>query len=123
VAADAYGLPFASNSCDCGFAAFWLSHVPRPDVGRFLENFAAHLRPGSPVLLIDTKWVAGYTRPVTRRDSDGNTYQIRTLQDGSRYEILKNYFTESELFAYLAPLCHVEVRELRYVWAVSATLC
>ena len=119
VAADGYQLPLIDNAFDCGFAAFWLSHVPRADIPSFLNAFVRHLKLRGRLLFIDTKWVEGYRKPIARRDEDGNTYQWRTLKDGSRYEILKNYFTEQELIGFLESFGKVQVWELKYVWAIS----
>ncbi len=117
--ADAYQLPFIRGGFDCGLAAFWLCHIPRADIPAFLESFVDHLKPGGGLYFIATKWVEGYRKPTAHRDHDGNTYELRTLKDGSRYEIMKNYFTEQELVGFLEPFGCVQVRELKYVWAIS----
>ena len=41
--------------------------------------------------------------PLSRRDADGNTYQQRTLDDGSVHEVLKNFPTRDEALAALGP--------------------
>lgn len=117
--ADACKLPVTANTFNCGMAHFWLSHVRRPEVPPFIDSFTGHLKSGSRLLFIDTKWVEGYRKPIVRRDDDGNTYQLRTLKDGSQFEILKNYWTEAELVGLLESFGAVHVHELSYVWAVS----
>jgi hypothetical protein len=37
--------------------------------------------------------------PISRRDADGNTYQRRTLDDGSVHEVLKNFPTCEQAFS------------------------
>ena len=61
--------------------------------------------------------------PVSRTDAAGNTYQLRTLASGETYEIIKNFPTAAGLQAALATVCtRVDVLQLAYYWAVSATL-
>jgi hypothetical protein len=120
--ADARELPIAPATFDCGMAHFWLSHVPRPDVHDFMKDFCRAFEAGSCLLFIDSKWVEGYRHPIVRDDADGNTYHVRTLKDGSRYEILKNYLTQSEWTTYLEPYGTVHVEELSYVRLVRLLL-
>ena len=122
VAADAYNLPLPPEVFDCGVAHYWLSHVSRQDISGFLTGFTSHLKPRSPLFFIDSKWVEGYRKPIVRRDPGGNTYQLRTLKDGSQYEILKNYFNQAELVGFLESFGSVLVHELRYSWAISVEL-
>jgi demethylmenaquinone methyltransferase/2-methoxy-6-polyprenyl-1,4-benzoquinol methylase len=43
------------------------------------------------VVLLDNRFVEGSSTPISRRDADGNTYQQRSLDDGSVHEVLKNF--------------------------------
>lgn len=122
VAADAYNLPLLHKTFDCGMAHYWLSHVRRPNISQFVAGFTRHLKSRSTMLFIDSKWVEGYRKPIVRLDQDGNTYQLRVLKDGSQYEILKNYFTQTELVRFLESSGSVQVHELRYSWAISVEL-
>ncbi len=118
--ADAYhpgGLP---GRFTAGFAAFWWSHVPLARLPEFLENFHAALRPDSLVVLADNRFVPGGSTPIHRSDPDGNTYQLRYLQDGSTHEVLKNFPTAGELQARLAPYAkQINVKEFDYFWCAS----
>ena len=120
--ADAYKLPVTPNTFNCGMAHFWLSHVRRSDICGFVNGFARYLTSRGRLFFIDTKWVEGYRKPIIRRDQDGNTYHLRTLKDGSQYEILKNYFTEAELVGLFETIGSVQVQELSYLWAISLEL-
>ena len=122
VVCDAFKLPFSAMTFSCGMIHFLLSHVGRNEVGSFIEMFRSCLKPGSFLLLTDTKWVDGYRRPPFRRDDDGNTYDLRKLKDGSQFEILKNYFTKAEWKEYLASFGTVHLEELEYVWAIKIEL-
>ena len=116
--ADAFALPPPPFPCDAGLAAFWWSHVRRgPQLNAFLRGFFAQLRPHARFVLLDNRYVAGSSTPVARTDGDGNTFQTRTLADGSQHEVLKNFPTEAEVRAALATQAvriHWEPRD--YYW-------
>jgi len=63
--------------------------------------------------------VDGYRNTPVRRDKEGNTFDLRTLKDGSRFEILKNYFTSAEWREYLSSFGRLYIEELEYVWAIK----
>lgn len=119
--ADAWRLPFAAGPFDLGMAHLWWSHLRRQDCTVFLAGFAAALQPGASLLMIDERLVPGVGAPLTRRDSDGNTFQRRWLESGERFEIVKNYPTAAELAQRVGKTCdRIEVMELRYLWALEA---
>ena len=120
--ADAYQLPLRPGTFDCLLAGFWLSHVPRSQMAPFLDGFVRHLKAGGRLFVIDAKWVEGYRKGIDRRDQEGNTYELRTLKDGSQYEVLKNYFTRQEWLGFFERFGKVQVQELSYVWAVDITI-
>lgn len=100
--ADAYSLRMSAviterRPFEAAFAGFWLSHVPRRRVPAFLSSLNALLLPGSPVLLFDNRYVERSSTPVAFRDPTGDTYQRRTLADGSEYVVLKNFLEPTEL--------------------------
>jgi demethylmenaquinone methyltransferase/2-methoxy-6-polyprenyl-1,4-benzoquinol methylase len=93
---DAYAPP-ALPECDGLFAGFWWSHVPRSRLDGFLERASRTVAPGSLVAFLDNRFVEGSSTPRSRTDADGNTYQVRTVDDGSTHEVLKNFPSEDEL--------------------------
>jgi SAM-dependent methyltransferase len=100
---DAYtlaGLP-ASEAFDGAFAGCWWSHVPLARLSKWLETLHAGLVPGARVVFLDNSFVQTSSTPLTRRDADGNTYQQRTLDDGSTHEVLKNFPTPEQAIAHL----------------------
>ncbi len=119
IVCDAFKLPFTSNAFSCGMAHFLLSHVRRAEVRPFVDSFRRSLKSRGCLLLTDTKWVDGYRKPPFRRDKEGNTFDLRTLKDGSRFEILKNYFTSAEWQEYLSSFGRLYIEELEYVWAIK----
>lgn len=117
---DIYSGDRVPGSFDAGLAAFWWSHVPRQDLSRFVEAFHRHLEPDARVVYVDNRYVEGSSSPLTRRDAQGNTYQTRTLEDGSRYEVLKNIPDENEMSEALGDHAReFEFVELEYFWYVS----
>jgi 2-polyprenyl-3-methyl-5-hydroxy-6-metoxy-1,4-benzoquinol methylase len=119
--ADAFDLSAGNRSFDCGMAHFWWSHVAIADQQRFLAHIASRLCKGATLLMIDNMYVAGSSTPIWRRDGAGNTYQHRTLKDGSQHEVLKNFPDSTQLRASLATLCNnIDILILPHYWAVSA---
>jgi len=117
VVGDAYDPP-RDAPFDFAFAGFWFSHVPKARQREFLTRLNAALRPGARVVLLDNRYVEGSSTPVTERDADGNSYQARTLADGSAHRVLKNFPTEDELVALVAGLGeHAAWKAWTYYWA------
>lgn len=117
---DAFGPALRGRTFDAGFAGFWWSHVPRGRLAGFLRSFHAALAPGASATFIDNRFVSGNSTPIAGTDGAGNTYQIRTLADGTRYRILKNFPTPDEVRSALAGVARdVRVVEWSYYWGVS----
>ena len=114
---DAYAPRQHGRSFDAAFAGFWFSHVPLERRVEFLDALNAALEPGATVVLLDNRFVEGSSTPISRRDADGNTYQVRKLANGEDYEVVKNFPTEEELreaVGDVAAEAHLET--LRYYW-------
>ena len=99
---DAYDLSTLSSDFSGGFAGCWVSHVPRQDLGRFFAALHGRLLPGARVVLLDNSQRQTERLPIVATDDARNTYQERRTDDGSRYQVLKNFPTEAELMAHLA---------------------
>lgn len=123
VQADAYAVPGDEGMFDAGMAHFWWSHVALADQQRFLAHFASRFGKGARLLMIDNNHVPDSSGAISRTDELGNTYQVRRLSSGAEFEILKNFPTTVELRKAFGGLCtEVEVLQLPYYWALSATL-
>jgi demethylmenaquinone methyltransferase/2-methoxy-6-polyprenyl-1,4-benzoquinol methylase len=121
--ADAYALNAELGRFDAAFAGFWWSHVPRERVETFLASLHARLEPGARVLLLDNVYVGGNSTPLAGIDKAGNTYQMRTLGDGSRVRVLKNFVSETELRERLAPCAaSFSFESLQYYWLAEYRL-
>ena len=86
---------------DGAFAGFWWSHVPLVRLPAWLHTLHERLEPGARVVMLDNRFVQGSSTAITRRDDAGDTYQQRTLDDGSVHEVLKNFPIRDEAFAAL----------------------
>src|SRR5512138_2051515 len=95
--ADAVSLEGVPAGCDAAFAGFWWSHVRKSGIERFVANLAQRLAPRSRVVVLDNQYAEGSSTPISRRDAEGNTYQMRHLASGEQYEVLKNFPTADEL--------------------------
>ena len=119
--ADAFALDGLEASVagapDAAFAAFLWSHIDLNEIDGFLAGLARVVPAGSLVLLVDNLYVEGSNHPITRTDDAGNTYQQRTLTDGSPWEVRKNFPTEREMRVRLERIGdHVETSWHGYFW-------
>jgi SAM-dependent methyltransferase len=121
--ADAYALGPALGRFDGALAIFWWSHIPLSRISGFLRSLHSRLDRGARVVLMDNRYIDGSSTPIAERDAGGNTYQLRRLADGSENRVLKNFPSEPELRAALAP--HVRAfsyQALEYYWLAEYEL-
>ena len=123
VQGDAYRLPVTPRAFEGAFAGFWFSHIPQRRVREFLQGLHATLAPGARVVFLDNRFVAGSSTPIAERDAhdaDGDTYQLRKLDDGSQHRVLKNFPSETALREAVAGLAsEVRVHQWTYFWALE----
>jgi len=93
--AEASDLP--AGDFNAGLAGFLWSHLKRSEQSPFLESLQKACGSGALLIMFDNCYVEGDSTPIARTDSEGNTYQIRRLPDGSRHEVIKNFPTDSTL--------------------------
>jgi ubiquinone/menaquinone biosynthesis C-methylase UbiE len=120
VRCDAYSLPFRARRFDAAFAGFWFSHVPRARRREFIDGMHRTLAPGAKVLFLDNRFVSGNSTPIDGEDGEGDTYQVRQLEDGTTYRVLKNFPPETELRETVAGTATgIRYHKLRYFWALE----
>jgi SAM-dependent methyltransferase len=122
--ADAYAVEsIDEGSFDAAFAAFWWSHVPCARLAAWLDTLHARLEPGARIVFIDNRFVPGSSTPITRTGAHGDTWQQRTLGDGSVHEVLKNFPTREQALGILGPRAReAQWHEWPYYWAITYTL-
>jgi ubiquinone/menaquinone biosynthesis C-methylase UbiE len=101
---DAFNLFFTDHTFTGGLANFWFSHISKDQIISFLKEFHRVLVPGSPVFMADNVLLPEEKDKVIHKPGDKNTYRSRTLKDGTKYEVLKNYYSQEELVAVFQPL-------------------
>jgi len=103
VRADAYDLSSIGGEFDGAFAVDFFAHVPASRVAAFLDGLHRQLRSGARIAFCDqTPWPGSVT---ALRDAEGNHLQERALSDGSRYRVVKHFFSDDEFRATFAPYC------------------
>jgi len=122
--ADAYRFDaIQGQTFDGAFAGCWWSHVPLSRLPSWLALLHQRLLPGARVVMLDNSFVQTSNLPVTRRDPEGNTYQTRTLDDGSVHEVMKNFPTQAQAFAMLGARAHSpEWTDHGHYWVLSYLL-
>jgi SAM-dependent methyltransferase len=121
VVADAYQLPEFPGTFDVGMAMLWWSHVRKERRREFLRHFTSRLADGALVLMFDQFYIDGVSSPISRKDEWDNLYTVRTLANGAKYEIVKNYPSDEELIDVFSDVGEdIVVTRLREFWTISA---
>jgi demethylmenaquinone methyltransferase/2-methoxy-6-polyprenyl-1,4-benzoquinol methylase len=120
---DAYTLAgLAGQHFDAAFAGFWWSHVPLARLAPWLALLHSRLASGARVVLLDNRYVEGDSTPIHRRDDEGNAYQLRTQDDGSEHEVVKNFPTPEQAAAAIGPAARdLQWHTWPHYWAISYT--
>ena len=118
VQADALALPDSLGTFDAAFAGLWISHVPVERRREFLAGLHARLVPAACVVLVDNTEAQCERLPIVERDAAGNTYQRRTLPDGTAHRVLKNFPSEAELRSMVDGIgANAQYRRGAHFWA------
>ena len=118
--ADAYDLSAVPGEFDGGLAMFWFSHVPKARVEQFLRGFHAKLSKGAVAFMADDVYIPGVGGEFITREGTEDTFKLRELSDGSKHEIIKNYYDAEGLRRVLAPhATDVQVHIGQCHWWVS----
>jgi demethylmenaquinone methyltransferase/2-methoxy-6-polyprenyl-1,4-benzoquinol methylase len=72
------------------------------------------------LVFMDNLYVEGSSTPISRYDSEGNSFQIRKLADNSEHEILKNFYKKNDLKdIFMNYGDEIEIHELKYFWIIK----
>jgi len=117
---DSYKLEKVNGNYDSLFSGFWFSHIPKSKIKIFFDIIHNKLNENAIIVFMDNMYVDGSSIPVTRFDTDGNSYQIRKLKDNSQYEILKNFYSVNELKDLIQDYDNkVVIKDLKYYWILK----
>jgi ubiquinone/menaquinone biosynthesis C-methylase UbiE len=121
---DAYTLNgLGDQTFDAAFAGCWWSHVPLQRLPGWLDTLHERLLPGARVVMLDNSYVQTSSTPISRQDEAGNTFQQRTLDDGSVHEVLKNFPSSEQAIAALGPCALGPIwTAYEHYWVLSYTL-
>ncbi len=122
--ADAFNLVRdpATTPYSAVFAGFFWSHILRQEQDRFMQGLRAQVGKDTLLVLIDNVYVEGSSTSIARTDLQGNTFQIRLL-DGERFEVLKNFPTDSALRKRLgAHLKDIRIQRVAHYWMLTGRL-
>ncbi len=120
---DAFKLEF-TEAFNGGLANFWLSHVPKAQLETFLKGFHACLEPGAQVFMADNVFYPQATSGAPfRKPGFEDAFALRTLEDGSSFEIIKNYYGADDLERIFGPhSTNLEIHVGACFWWASYTL-
>ncbi len=105
--------------------AFWLSHVPPERLDNFLAKVYRAVCPGGRMFMVDSRLTQTSTandRPIAEHDEP---YQIRKLNDGREFKIVKVFYEPQNLRGKLAEAgfqADVNVTENYFIYATGAKL-
>ena len=111
---------------DALFGGFIWSHILIEELDNFLNKVTKPLKSNSTIAFIDSRHVRdGFhdLRSISKTDENGNTFQIRTLENGMSYQVLKNFPSEEFLVQKLSRVAHdINYIELEHYWIASCIL-
>lgn len=81
---------------DLVFFSFWLSHVPESLAPEFMAKVARASKPGGSVFIIDSM-AASTSTAKNQSIATTDAQQVRRLNDGSTYQIIKIYYQPDQL--------------------------
>ncbi len=102
---DAYSLDAIGELFDTGIANFWLSHVPKARLTEFLSAFHKKMRSNAIIFAADNVYMPGIGGELIHKPNSADTFKLRQLKNGSKHEVLKNYYDENQLREILTPYC------------------
>jgi ubiquinone/menaquinone biosynthesis C-methylase UbiE len=115
--ADLFQLPIPAQRYKNLFGGFIWSHIPIQEIDIFLETLCRQIEPGGTIVFMDNNYVEGSNLPITYSDELGNTYQTRQLENGTMYEVLKNFPDHAFITRRLQKrTTDIQVIWLRYYW-------
>jgi 2-polyprenyl-3-methyl-5-hydroxy-6-metoxy-1,4-benzoquinol methylase len=109
-----------TNKYESLFGGFIWSHINLPDLNRFIKCTNRLVESGGMVVFIDNNYVEGSSQPITETDDIGNTFQMRTLEDGTTHRVLKNFPKEEQIQQALGTVAsEINFVGMQYYWILK----
>ena len=103
-----------ASTWDVVFFSAWLSHVPSDRFAGFWSSVSAALRPGGRVIALDELPARSF-----HEDQIDGEVAVRTLQDGTKHEIVKVFWAPEALVLRLTALgWRAEVTPIEHGWFI-----
>jgi SAM-dependent methyltransferase len=97
-------LPEEPNTYDVVFFSFWHSHVPRHRLATFWMLVDRCLHAEGQAVFVDNRWDPSMDRPSPGIVSAEGEVQVRRLDNGSKYRVVKVFYEPADLVAQLDAL-------------------
>jgi ubiquinone/menaquinone biosynthesis C-methylase UbiE len=118
---DALDIPAELGEFSAVFIGFLWSNLVRDEQERLLAQLRK--RVGKDVLLVMLDDVQAEEESVARTDMHGNTFQIFVSPDGERYELPKNFPSDSALRKRLSPAVReIKIERTEHYWLATCRL-
>jgi 2-polyprenyl-3-methyl-5-hydroxy-6-metoxy-1,4-benzoquinol methylase len=108
------------------FGGFIWSHILLQDLDSLLNKLPDQIVEHGDIVFIDSKQIEGTNhdlKRITRIDNFGNTFQIRQLENGAKYEVIKNFPSNKFLIDKLSQVATaINIIDLQYYWIVTCKL-
>ena len=99
------------------FGGFIWSHIKLQDLNAFVEIANNLVVDYGTVVFMDNNYVDGSNLPIAENDNSGNTYQTRTLENGTTHKVLKNFPSETFIRELLiGKASEIRFISLQYYW-------
>jgi 2-polyprenyl-3-methyl-5-hydroxy-6-metoxy-1,4-benzoquinol methylase len=82
---------------DAAVLCFWISHVPRDRLDRFLGMVAAALRPEGSIFILDTLREPDAGAKNHQLPAEGEEIAVRELNDGRTFRVVKTFLAPAEV--------------------------
>jgi demethylmenaquinone methyltransferase/2-methoxy-6-polyprenyl-1,4-benzoquinol methylase len=108
------------NRLESLFGGFIWSHIKLQDLNAFVDVANNLVVDNGTVVFMDNNYVDGSSLPITENDNTGNTYQTRTLENGTTHKVLKNFPSETSIRELLIDKAfEIKFISLQYYWILT----
>jgi 2-polyprenyl-3-methyl-5-hydroxy-6-metoxy-1,4-benzoquinol methylase len=109
-----------SDQYESLFGGFIWSHIPVQELDHFLHKVHSLVTPGGMLVFLDNHYVENSSTPILESDKQGNTYQLRKLENGRQYKVLKNFPSVEFIRQKLKNKARdIQIINLEYFWILK----